>query len=374
MTIVSAMLMTAFFVVGCEPDDPHGSDTPTPDDPTVNAPFVRTDESGEVGNTWVTWGGEFVEGQGYSMRDCGFCWATHPDPSVDDNYVKVNYESTRWTLHMSWLKPGTTYYLRACIISWGEQAYYGEQRMVTTATGVTANEEVFTFDDMTFKMLRVEGGGFSMGATAEQGADAQDDECPAHSVTVDSYYIGETEVTQKLWETVMGVNHSYNKGLYRPVESVYYADCYAFIDAMNSRYASQLNGRRFDLPTEAEWEYAARGGQLSQHYKYSGSNTLADVAWYDDDIVPKPVAQKLPNELGIYDMSGNVWEWCSDWYDYDYYKESPSHNPQGPSHGDYRVTRGGSARTLEQYCRVSCRENLYYQYSEPFTGLRLVIR
>ena len=146
-----------------------------------------------------------------------------------------------------------------------------------------------------------------MGATPEQGSDAWDNEKPSHYVTLSSYYIGETEVTAELWQAVMGINPSNFSGSLRPVECVSWNECQEFVTRLSS-----LTGENFRLPTEAEWEFAARGGKKSQGYKYSGSNTIGDVAWYSDNSNSEThnVAQKLPNELGLYDMSGNVWEWC----------------------------------------------------------------
>ncbi len=199
-------------------------------------------------------------------------------------------------------------------------------------------------------MIRVDGGTFTMGATSEQGNDVNDNEKPAHSVTLSTYHIGETEVTQALWQAVMGSNPSYLKGDNRPVEQVSWDDCQEFIRKLN-----QLTGESFRLPTEAEWEYAARGGNKSQHYKYSGSNDLGSVAWYGDNSGDEthPVKTKQPNELGIYDMSGNVWEWCSDWYGN--YASSAQINPTGATTESARVYRGGGWGFDTGLCRVSLR-------------------
>lgn len=186
-------------------------------------------------------------------------------------------------------------------------------------------------------MVYVSGGTFTMGATSEQGSDVRSDEKPTHSVTLSSYYICKYEVTQALWRAVMGSNPSNFKGDNLPVESVSWNDCQTFINRLNS-----YTGRNFRLPTEAEWEFAARGGNYSRHYKYSGSNYIGDVAWYDNNSGNRthPVGTKQPNELGLYDMSGNVYEWCSDW-DGSYSSYSQS-DPTGPNSGSCRVERGGS--------------------------------
>ena len=208
----------------------------------------------------------------------------------------------------------------------------------------------FTVNGVTFKMIRVEGGTFQMGATNEQGSDAASAEMPVHSVSLSDYMIGETEVTQQLWKAVMGSNPSAFKGINNPVEQVSWNDCKKFISKLNS-----LTGQHFRLPTEAEWEFAARGGNKSQHFKYSGSNSIDRVAWYDrnSDGETHPVGKKDANELGLYDMSGNVWEWCEDWYGD--YSSSPQTNPKGPNDGSYRVNRGGSWNFSAGDCRVSGR-------------------
>ncbi|MBE6233354.1 MAG: formylglycine-generating enzyme family protein [Bacteroidales bacterium] len=215
-------------------------------------------------------------------------------------------------------------------------------------------------------MIMVEGGTFTMGATSEQGSDAESDEKPAHQVTLSEYYIGETEVTQALWKAVMGNNHSTFRGDSNPVEFVSWNDCQEFIKKLN-----KLTGHTFRLPTEAEWEYAARGGNKSRNYKYSGSNNINDVAWYSDNSGSRThaVKTKSPNELGLYDMSGNVYEWCSDWYDNNSYLM----NSPVPSKGSYRVLRGASWYYSEWCCRVSDR-----YYGSPTVrygsfGLRLVL-
>ena len=268
-----------------------------------------------------------------------------------------------------------------------------------------------TAKGVSFKMVRVQGGSFTMGATSEQGSDAYDDEKPAHKVTLSSYYIGETEVSQQLWQAVMGTNPSYFKptetnssrcsydafvadanklnakkpgtvriptrqewdaamvttsgSLKRPVEQVSWEDCQEFIRRLN-----QLTGKNFRLPTEAEWEFAARGGTKSRGYKYSGSNTLSDVAWYDVDGT-HAVKTKNANELGIYDMSGNVWEWCQDWFGS--YTAGAQTGPKGPSSGSYRVFRGGSWNFNARRCRVSGRNINSPSVRSYYLGLRLAL-
>ena len=215
-------------------------------------------------------------------------------------------------------------------------------------------------------MVYVEGGTFKMGATSEQGSEAWGDEKPAHQVTLSSFSIGRYEVTQEEWQAVMGNNSSYFKGSRKPVEKVSWNDCQEFIRKLNA-----MTGKNFRLPTEAEWEFASRGGIKSQGYKYSGSNNLNSVAWYGDNSgnTTHDVGQKSPNELGIYDMSGNVWEWCSDWYGN--YSSSSQTNPTGSYSGSYRVYRGGGWSIDARSCRVSDRDDDAPDYQSFLLGLRL---
>lgn len=245
------------------------------------------------------------------------------------------------------------------------------QNMQTPSSSISIDGDVMTIrvGNVSFRMVRVDGGTFTMGATSEQGSDAYDDEKPAHSVTLSSYYIGETEVTQELWQEVMGSNPSSYKGSRRPVEQVSWEDCQDFIRRLNQR-----TGRNFRLPTEAEWEYAARGGRKSNGYKYAGGNSVYDVAWYENNRgsdTHHPVAQKRANELGLYDMSGNVYEWCQDRYGN--YSSSSQTNPQGPSSGSDRVGRGGSWFSDSRLCRVSNRLSLTPLDRSNILGLRLAL-
>lgn len=218
-------------------------------------------------------------------------------------------------------------------------------------------------------MVRVEGGTFTMGATPEQGNDAASDEKPAHQVTLSDYYIGRYEVTQKEWQAVMGNNQSMLKGDNLPVENVSWNDCQDFVNKLN-----QLTGLKFRLPTEAEWEYAARGGKHSRGFKYSGSNNIGDIAWYDYNSGDKThqVGTKEPNELGIYDMSGNVYEWCSD--SFGSYSSSLQINPTGPSSGSDRVLRdGGFHNSLAWAFRVSRRSHRNPSDRHGYIGFRVVL-
>ena len=263
-------------------------------------------------------------------------------------------------------KQGFKDYIKTITITEGET----ETEVAKLEEGLSTDNRTFTVNGVSFEMVFVEGGTFQMGATSEQGSETKDDEKPVHNVTLSDFCIGKTEVTQALWKAVMGKNPSHFKGDSLPVESVLWNDCRKFIKKLNA-----MTGENFRLPTEAEWEYAARGGKQSRGYKYSGSNDLDSVAWYNSNISNKthPVATKQPNELGLYDMSGNVYEWCQDRYAEDYYSNSPQVNPQGPDFGSDRVLRGGSWVGVPWYCRVSLRFNDTPDYRCICYGLRLLL-
>jgi formylglycine-generating enzyme required for sulfatase activity len=240
---------------------------------------------------------------------------------------------------------------------------------------MSASDEERIVQNLVANMVYVPGGTFTMGAL-ETDAEAGKHEKPAHRVTLSSFYIGKYEVTQEEWEAVMGGNPSGFKGSRHPVERVSWQGCQEFISKLNEK-----TGKRFRLPTEAEWEFAARGGNRSQGYKYSGSDSLDEVGWYggncndaNGDGTTHTVGMKHPNELGLYDMSGNVWEWCSDGYgDYD---GADQINPTGASSGigsSNRVVRGGSWMNYYWYCRVSDRFDIGPDFGIFCIGLRLVL-
>ena len=223
-------------------------------------------------------------------------------------------------------------------------------------------------DGISIEMVKVEAGTFMMGATSEM-KDPYDDEKPVHQVTLtNDYYMGKYEVTQALWQAVMGKNPSYFKGDNLPVNYVRWKDCQRFISKLNS-----MTGRKFRLPTEAEWEYAARGGKKSRGYQYSGSSNISDVAWYDGNSGDKthPVGTKQANELGIYDMTGNVLEWCQDWYG-SYYSSSQT-NPTGATSGSRHVNRGGSWAKNVRRSSPSCRYGAIYVDRDLDLGFRLAL-
>lgn len=225
--------------------------------------------------------------------------------------------------------------------------------------------------NMLFSMIFVEGGTFKMGS--ENG---EKDEQPVHDVTLSDYYIGEMEVTKELWNAVKSGSSSSLYNEKKPCTEMTYRECLEWIELLN-----QKTGYKFRLPTEAEWEFAARGGNKSQGYRYSGSNNLSQVAWWNGNSNNKlhDVGMLTPNELGIYDMSGNAWEWCSDWYDKDFYKTSPEKNPsknrkeKGDNRVAKRVARGGCTNYGDKYCTVSYRYHCSSESRESRGGFRLVM-
>ena len=216
---------------------------------------------------------------------------------------------------------------------------------------------------VSFKMIKIESGTFQMGS--ENG---EEDEQPIHSVTLSCFYIGETEVTQAVWKAVMGSNPSRFEGDNLPVESVSWDDCQEFISKL-----SKKTGHRFALPTEAQWEFAARGGNKSRGYEYSGSNSVDDVAWHNGNssYQTHPVGSKQANELGLYDMSGNVYEWCADWYGD--YSSSPQTDPTGSETGSIRVFRSCGWFEYANRCRSTFRYGDVPGTCDPGLGLRLVL-
>ena len=228
-------------------------------------------------------------------------------------------------------------------------------------------DESFDVKGVSFNMIAVKGGSFYMGGTPEQSTYVEDDEKPVHKVTLNDFSIGKTEVTAALWQAVAGYLPVGNKDLQKPVVNVSWYDAQLFIRELNS-----LTGRFFRLPTEAEWEYAARGGNKSLGYMYSGkSRFIENIAVYNNDQLIEKVATKMPNELGIYDMSGNVWEWCNDYYAL--YQEDAKDNPTGPDVGTERVNRGGSACGIARTCRVANRSHLPASSVKGSFGFRLAL-
>jgi formylglycine-generating enzyme required for sulfatase activity len=215
-------------------------------------------------------------------------------------------------------------------------------------------------------MVFVKGGAFSMGSN-----NGKADEQPVHTITLNDFYIGKFEVTQQVWRTVMGSDTlSFSDCSTCPVYDVKPKHIDVFIAKLN-----QLTGKHYRLPTEAEWEYAAIGGKATKGYKYCGANHLDSIAWYapNSGMVTHPVGLKQPNELGLYDMSGNVWEMCEDWYKRNYYKNSPTENPCQMKKAMFRLVRGGSWRSEEQRCQSRARNIDVHDHHISNSGFRLVL-
>ncbi len=248
----------------------------------------------------------------------------------------------------------------------------------------TQDSQKFLVQGIPFTMIYVKGGSFDMGATAEQAEGKDADENPVHKVALSSFYIGECEVTQELWQLVMGTTVTQQRdkanpawplrgeGAKYPMYYVNFNEVQEFIAKLN-----EMTGQNFALPTEAQWEYAARGGNKSARNRFSGDAVLENVGWFAGNAneTNHPVAQKSANELGIYDMSGSVWEWCNDWYAIRSYsdKQNAKANPQGVASGEDMVLRGGCILTEENSCRNSNRGHMNPEYRNSFTGFRLVL-
>ena len=240
----------------------------------------------------------------------------------------------------------------------------------TPYNGGGSSKQDFTEDawGINMKMIWVEGGEFMMGCTSEQGS-CDSDEQNVRRVTVDGFYIGMLEVTQSQWEKVVGTNPSNWRGADLPVENVSWNDAMEFC-----RLLSNKTGKTYTLPTEAQWEYAARGGKKNEGTKYAGSNMIDAVAWYTDNSGSRThtCGTKRSNALGLYDMSGNVWEWCKDWYSSSY-TSYDTNNPAGPSSGSGRVLRGGSWSDNAANCRVANRGSNTPANRYSFNGFRVVV-
>lgn len=231
----------------------------------------------------------------------------------------------------------------------------------------SAKVQTDTVNGFVFEMVRVDGGTFLMGSNDPEAAR---NEKPVHMVTLSDFSIGKHEVTQGLWKAVMGSSNSHFVGDDRPVENVSWDEAQQFIGKLN-----ELTGKNYRLPSEAEWEYAARGGNQSKAYSYSGSNDINTVGWIfnNSENMTHAAGTKTPNELGIHDMSGNVWEWCQDYFDKGYYSTSPNTNPKGPAKGNFRVFRGGSMHNYSRNCRPTYRGGGNPSSRRNYLGFRLAL-
>lgn len=220
------------------------------------------------------------------------------------------------------------------------------------------------------RMIKVDGGTYTMGCANEKDTSCYYWEKPAHKVTLKDFYMAKYPVTQKEWEAMMSYNPDFKNCPDCPVENITWNEAKQFVEKL-----AMLSGKSYRLPTEAEWEYAAKGGSNSKGYVYAGSNNIDLVAWYRNNSAKNthPVGKLAPNELGLYDMTGNVWQWCSDWFDGEYYIHSPERNPLGPdgTSDNYRVVRGGSWWYEAPHCRIVNRDRYPTDAKDDDVGFRL---
>jgi hypothetical protein len=328
--------------------------------PTINSNTSKSDSTRITIDINISSDGES------SISEKGVCWSTHENPTINDAKLVYEGDACNFSITIENLNPRTTYYL--C-------AYAKNKKGISysnTIINKTLDNYIYKIGDVKFKMIFVEGGD-SNPLTNNYDVEAYNAESPVHSVSLNSFYIGETLVTQGLWKAVMGSlptgTTGYGVGNEYPLYNISYNDIVNnFLPKLN-----ELTGKTFRLPYEAEYEYAAKGGILSKGYKYAGNDSINDVAWFlsNSNTSTQPVKLKRPNELGIYDLSGNIWEWCNDYYAY--YSSSSQTNPTGPTTGTTRVLRGGCWFSNSKGCRNSCR--YYYDPSLPYLygGLRLVL-
>lgn len=347
----------------------------------VTPPVLSAVTMGIVSNTYAEVEATVSSMGNGTLVDAGFVYSLNPYPTLDDKLLSCG-KNTTLKSKIQGLQPETRYYIRAYATNQKGTAYGAEKTFTTTKTVVNPYTTITvetTYGSVQFDMAKVEGGTFIMGAQsasssqANYDSDADSDEKPTHSVTLSPYYIGKTEVTQQLWYVVMGsypnISSKYGRGDDYPVYNVTYSQCEQFIKKLKT-----LTGKTFRLPTEAEWEFAARGGKNTNGYKYSGGSTVGTVAWYGSNSSNKthPVAQKTANGINVFDMSGNVWEWCSDWFGN--YSMSSQTDPTGAISGPGHVIRGGGYNDASTECRVSVRSNASATSSFTTLGLRLVMK
>lgn len=363
--IYSAILAVTAIISGCS-----GKGGTAPDEPAaeIGSPAIQTTEATFITSERATSGGNVISDGGGAILERGVVWDKEPNPTIDlPSKTSDGTGTGEFVSEMTGLEELTTYYYRAFAIN-TDHISYGEEKSFTTGRNATLRVMI---DDVPLELIYVEGGTFNMGATPEQEPYAQSYEKPVHKVTLDSYYIGKYEVTQKQYIALIGSNPSIYTGNDLPVDNMLYSHCESFVTALGEK-----TGLSFAVPTEAQWEYAARGGNQSKGYVYSGSDNLDEVGVYSgnkgDVGGSHPVGTKKPNELGIYDMSGNIYEWCSDWEGN--YTAEDQVNPTGPEDGRYsKVMRGGSWFDDSNFCRNTKR--LYHYITEPRlnNGLRVVL-
>jgi hypothetical protein len=314
---------------------------------------VLTAPASNIKANGFTLHGEVVQEGRSPVTERGFVWSRFPDPLLTNNLTINGSGKGKFQAVISGLTGTTTYYIRAFAIN-NEGVAYGNPIEVKTLADSTLEFGNF---------IKVNGGTFTRGSNFGNNI-----ELPIHSVTLKSFFIGETEVTQSVWQQVMGSNPSFNLDCDQcPVENVSWLDIQEFLKKINEKQSSRI----YRLPTEAEWEFAARGGANAANFFYAGSSDIDSVAWYriNSGGKSRPVKLKNPNAIGFYDMSGNVWEWVQDWFHF--YKADPLTNPTGPATGSSKLYRGGSFQDIAKDCRTT------YRYGNPpasrfnYLGFRL---
>jgi len=355
---------------------------------TVGLPSIDSIPVLEVTTASITVGFSSSFNGGEAPKTMGVCWSTEPNPTIANNKITLNYYYSPASFSFYKLAANTKYYFKTFCTNSAGIVYSAEQSATTNSWASTYPQTVF-----------VEGGTFQMGCTDSQG-NCKPEELPVHTVTVNSFNMCKYEITYEQYIAFLnskGVNadgtlngkqliqiHQYStigydgmfyfagdvetKGIHSPMGEVTYAGAGEY-----ARWLYEQTGQLWRLPTEAEWEYAARGGKNSKDYRYSGSNNIGEVGWISTTPT-QHVGLKLPNELGIYDMTGNVSEICKDWYSATYYASSPQDNPQGPLTGETYVCRGGDGRGWKEICTVFYRYSSNFispSYSEIYDGFRL---
>lgn len=322
-------------------------------------PVITTLEVSEITLSTTICGGNISSDGGKSIISRGLVWDISSLATLESNIgiISEGTEIGEFTSKLTGLSLDTKYFVRAYATN-ELGIVYGEEKEFTTRL---CRVEMLN-EDVALLMTPVQGGTFEMGSM-----DGRGDEKPIHTVSLSSFEIGKYEVTQGQWKAIMdGANPSFFKGDNLPVEDVSWNDIQIFISKLNEQ-----TGLIYRLPTEAEWEFAARGGSTGSATEYSGSNTIEDVAWNrsNSEFKTHDVGGKQPNELGIFDMTGNVWEWCNDWYSL--YESVAVTNPQGLSSGFTRVYRGGGWGHSASYSRIAIRDHSYPSDGLDYIGFRL---
>ena len=373
---IKILLFSTLFITNnaCKKDEPKAEEEDTP--------TVTTSTITNITQTTATSGGNITDDGGSSITVSGVCYSTTANPTTADSHTTDGITTTgTYTSDLTGLQPDNTYYVRAYATNSNGTAY-GNEEQFTTTSGST--------NSFSGQTVLVNGGTFMMGSLSNTGGV---DEHPQHSVTVSSFRISKYEITNQQYADFMNAINANADGSVGGVEYLDMDDPdiqishngnsfivnsgkenYPVIEVSwygAKAYCEYYDGR---LPTEAEWEFAARGGNNTNGYTYSGSNNVDEVAWYWNNSggTIHTIGTKNPNELGIYDMSGNVYEWCNDWYDSNYYSYNQSNNPQGPLSGTYRVIRGGSWYYDDSYCRVASRDYYIPTYTYKYLGFRVV--